>query len=328
MLARTQRVADYLRVNRIDLLHCHLPIAGIVGRLAAARVGVPVVYTEHSKPEWYLKPTFWLNAWTYGLQQQVVAVSASVEQSIHRYIGRRVPVTVVRNGIDPSCFRRNSRDGRVVRKLFEIPQDAVVVGTVAALIGQKRVHDWVDTARMIHARHPNTRFLLVGEGPQRAALQRHITAGGLQNAVFLCGGHADVRPYLAAMDIYMVSSACEGLPVALLEAMAMECAPVCTAAGGIAEVIQEGRNGFLTECGRNDQLAEKVVHLLDDPDKRRAVSAMARRTVENHFRVERMTRELEAIYFAVLRSSLSNQSISAYQRVAPSLGAKLVRTGQ
>lgn len=250
MLRRTNRIAQHLRDQRIDLVHCHLPIAGVVGRLAARLARVPVVYTEHNKPEWYREPTFWLNAWTYDFQQQVIAVSASVAESIHTYIRAQVPVAVVRNGIDASCFCRDVRDRDVVRRLFDVPPRAVVVGNVAALIPQKRLHDWIDAARLIHAHQPGTRFLLIGEGPQYAALQRRVIAYGLQNVIQLCGGQADVRPYLAAMDIYMMSSAYEGLPVALLEAMAMECAPVCTTVGGIPEVIRAGRNGLLTEIGR------------------------------------------------------------------------------
>lgn len=309
MLARTGRVARHLRDQQVDLLHCHLPTAAVVGRLAARLAGVPVVYTEHNKPEWYRKPTFWLNAWTYGLQQQVIAVSASVEQSIHAYIRPQVPVTVVRNGIDASCFQRVAADGAMTRKRLGIPVEASVVGNVAALISQKRLHDWIDAARAIHVRRPATRFLLVGEGSQRAALLRRITAHGLSDIVLLCGVQADVRPYLAAMDVYMMSSAYEGLPVALLEAMAMQCVPVCTEVGGIPEVIHEGVNGFLTEPSRPGQLAWRIGELLGNPERLRSVADAARQTVERDFGVERMIREVEAVYLAILdrrRSDLAD----------------------
>lgn len=305
MLARTRRVADHLRDEGIDLVHCHLPMAGVVGRLAARMAGVPVVYTEHNRPEWYRKPTFWLNAWTYGLQEQVIAVSNSVEESISTYIRPAVPVTVVRNGIDASCFRRAADDSDLVRKRFDIAPGAPVVGNVAALIPQKRLYDWVEAARLIHLRHPATRFLLVGEGPQSAGLVQRISGYGLEDVIHLGGVQTDVRPYLAAMDIYMMSSAYEGLPVALLEAMAMECAPVCTAVGGIPEVIVDGHSGFLTDSGRPEQLAEKVSHLLGDPARLRLVSHAARRTVENDFRVDRMTREVEDVYLDVLATRVS-----------------------
>ncbi len=300
MLARTGRVARHLREQRIDLLHCHLPMAGVVGRVAARMADVPTVYTEHNKPEWYRRPTFLLNAWTYDMQQHVIAVSASVERSVRRFIRPRVPVTIVRNGIDASAFRRVAADGERARRHFGIPLDAPVVGNVAALIPQKRLHDWIEAAAAIHARRPDTRFLLVGEGPQEEELTRRIAARGLRAVVHLCGVQADVRPYLAAMDIYMMSSAYEGLPVALLEAMAMGCVPACTTVGGIPEVVRDGYNGLLTDPGRPDRLAERVTELLDAPALRRTAAVAARRTVEDDFGMERMSREVESIYLTVL----------------------------
>jgi glycosyltransferase involved in cell wall biosynthesis len=300
MLARATSIARHLRKHRIDLLHCHLPMAGVVGRLAARMADVPLVYTEHNKPEWYRKPTFLLNAMTYSLQAEVIAVSASVEQSIRVHLRARVPVTVVRNGIDSSCFVRRNGDGERIRRRLGIPSESRVIGNVAALIPQKCLHDWVEAARMIHEHDDSTRFVLVGEGPELRALTRQIAAHGLQDIIHLCGGQPVVREYLAAMDIYMMSSAYEGLPVALLEAMAMRCVPVCTAVGGIPEVIRDGQNGFLSEVGHPEQLARHVGELLREHDRRRAIASAAIRTVTDDFRLDRMVQDVESIYLRVL----------------------------
>lgn len=300
MLARVGAVAHHLRSREIDLLHCHLPTAGVVGRLAARLAGVPVVYTEHNKPEWYRRPTFLLNAWTYDMQERVIAVSESVQESIAVHIHTRIPVTVIRNGIDASCFHRADWDGTPVRRRFDIPGDAVVVGNVAALIPQKCLLDWIAAAALVNERRPGVHFLLIGDGPMRLQLSRRIAELHLEDVVHLCGVQSDVRPYLAAIDVYMMSSAFEGLPVALLEAMAMACAPVCTAVGGIPEVIGSGRNGYLTEPFRPDALAELVTRLVDDPTRRRAIADVARREVETDFRIERMIRAVERTYLDVL----------------------------
>jgi L-malate glycosyltransferase len=300
MPLRGLRIARHLWRNRIDLVHCHLPTAGAVGRVAAALASVPLVYTEHNKVEWYRKATFRANAWTYSWQRHVIAVSGSVRDSIEAYIRPSVPVTVVRNGIDATHFTRSPQDGCAVRQRYGIPTDAPVVGNVAALISQKRLHDWLTAAELIRERQPRTHFFLVGEGPQRAELLQRIAASELRDVVHLPGSQADVRPYLSAIDFYMMSSAYEGLPVALLEAMAMGCVPVCTAVGGIPEVIRDGRNGFLTEWGKPDRLAARVVGVLGDPEQLRATAAEARQTVEAEFGIERMTREVEAVYLLVL----------------------------
>jgi L-malate glycosyltransferase len=300
MLGRTRRVARLLRDRQIDLLHCHLPMAGVVGRLAGRLAGVPVIYTEHNKPEWYRRPTFLLNSWTYDLQSRVIAVSGSVEQSIREHIRPRVAVTVIRNGIDAAAFRRDAEAGVMIRHRMGISNDATVVGNVAALIPQKRLHDWIEAARLIHEQRDDVRFLIVGEGPQHAELLKRIEGARLSGIVHMSGVQTDVRPYLSAMDIYMMSSAFEGLPVALLEAMAAHCAPVCTAVGGIPEVIEEGVNGFLTEAGHPTQLAAKVCALAADGARTREVADAARLTVHRNFGIERMVREVEVLYRDVL----------------------------
>jgi L-malate glycosyltransferase len=300
IMRRVLAVARELRLQRADLLHCHLPLAGVVGRLAGRLAGVPVIYTEHNKPEWYRRPTFLLNSYTYRFQDHVIAVSQSVADSIHKYIRPTVPVTVIRNGIDAQAFQRDPVGAAAVQSRFGIPPDAVTVGNVAALIPQKRLQDWLAAARLIHERVPRTRFLLVGEGPEERELLEAIDSLGLRGVAHLCGVQEDVRPYLSAMDVYMMSSAYEGLPVALLEAMALDCAPVCTAVGGIPEVIIDGVNGFLTEAGFPEQLADRVVGLVSDPVRLRTMACAARSTLGAGFRVTDMIRAVETLYLAEL----------------------------
>jgi len=318
MLARAPLLARHLRDRRIDLVHCHLPTAGVVGRLACRVVGVPVVYTEHNKPERYRRPTFLLNRWTYEMQAHVIAVSDSVRESIEAYIGARVPVTVIRNGVDAPSYLRTERERAAVRQRLGIADAAIVVGNVAALIPQKRLHDWIEAARRVCAMLPRAqvRFLLIGDGPERERLLALVAKNGLKDVVQLCGIHPDVRPFLAAFDIYMMSSAFEGLPVALLEAMAMRCVPVCTAVGGIPEVIVAGENGYLTPPGRPDELAARVVELASQPDRLSRLGTAARRTVSDDFRIDTMVASIEQLYLDVLQRAPGASAPSHSARVA------------
>jgi L-malate glycosyltransferase len=296
ILLSARRLAGHLREHRIDVLHCHLPIAGAVGRIAGRMAGVPVVYSEHNKQERYHGVTRLLNRATWRWQARAVAVSADVAESIRAHIRSGVPVEVVLNGVDVDRFHRASVDGAAVRARFGIPPDAPVVANVAVFRIQKRLEDWIEAARRIRARHPAARFLLVGDGPLRDEVAAAIAEHGLREVVHLPGLQEDVRPYLAVTDVYMMSSMFEGLPVALLEAMSMECVPVCTAVGGIPEVVRAGVNGALTEPQDPEALALAVGDLLTDPDRRRAMAAEARRTVIDRFSMQRMTGQLEAIY--------------------------------
>jgi L-malate glycosyltransferase len=308
ILLSTRRVAAHLRREGVDVLHCHMPVAGAVGRIAAKMVGIPVVYSEHNLQERFHPATRWLNQATWRWQERVIAVSGDVSDSIHSRLGTRVPVDVVLNGVDVNRFRRSDADGGSVRRQYGISDDAPVIGTVAVFRVQKRLEDWLTAARSLLDSHPEARFLLVGDGPLRGEVEAGLRAHRLEQAVFLPGLKEDVRPYLAAMDIDMMSSIFEGLPVALLEAMSMECVPVCTAVGGIPEVIRSGENGFLTEPEQPEQLARAAGDLIGDRARMKVIASAARETVAERFSMKRMTGELEAIYLQAIQSYSSGAS--------------------
>lgn len=309
MLFRAPQVARHLRANEIDILHCHLPIAGIVGRLAGRLTGTPVIYTEHNKVEWYRKSTFRLNSMTYGMQHHVIAVSQSVKESIDKYIRPTVPVSVIRNGINPHHFSRVKGDNSAMKAQLGLPANAPVVGNVASFIAQKRLDHWLEAAGSIARQLPDVHFILVGEGPFLEDMQQWIRQQGLEGRVLLPGSVPDVRPYLAAMDVYMMSSDYEGLPVALMEAMAMRCAPVCTAVGGIPEVINDGTNGYLTPSRSPETLTDRVVTLLRDPHRLAAFSSKARDTVLNQFSIRGMSASIEALYLDIMEYEVGGDGV-------------------
>jgi glycosyltransferase involved in cell wall biosynthesis len=301
ILLSARTVAEHLRRCRADVLHCHLPIAGVVGRLAGRDAGIPVVYTEHNRMERYHPLTRKLNVSTWRLQQRVVAVSADVAESVRNHVNGHVPVEVVQNGVDVESFAREHVETTGLREQLGIPPGCPVVGTVAVFRTQKRLTDWLEAAKLIReSAHPDARFLLVGDGPLRAELESHAVSLGLSDAVHWAGLQNDVRPYLALMDVYLMSSAVEGLPVALLEAMSMRCAVVATAVGGIPEVIREQHNGLLVASGRPDLLARATSDLLSSPARLREIGEQARSTVVRDFSIGRMTRQLESIYLDVV----------------------------
>jgi glycosyltransferase involved in cell wall biosynthesis len=300
ILRSSGRVADYLRRRGVDLLHAHLPLSGVVGRWAGRRAGVPVVYTEHNIQERYGFPTRWLNLATWSMQARVIAVSDRVAASIAAWKDGDVPVEVIRNGVDVERFRYRPEDRARARERLGIAADAPVVGTVAVFRVQKRLHDWLAAARAVLDRRPDARFLLVGDGPLRDELRATVAAWGMEHAVLFPGLQEDVRPFVAAMDVTLVTSMFEGLPVALLEAMAMERPVVVTPVGGIPEIVRAGENGVLVPVGRSDEAAAAILGLLAEPERAARFAAAGRLTVERNFSAATMVQRVEAIYQQVL----------------------------
>lgn len=304
MLLGARRVARYLREHGIDLVHAHLPMAGIVARLAGRMANVPVVYTEHGTPHQYHPALKRLHRLTWQWQEQVVAISDDVSESIHDHIGRRVPVETVWNGVNTSVFKPTHHQEYKVRDALGIPPDAPLVGTVAVFrdTPQKRLDVWLDAARLISDEIPGTHFLMVGDGLLRSKLEAQVAALGLVEVVHFAGRQVDVRPYLAAMDLFLMSSAYEGFGIAPVEAMAMEVAVVATNVEGIRNVVSNGETGLLGAFDENaaQTLARLVVELIQHPERRRRLAVAGRRSAVEKFSIERMQRELEAIYDRVV----------------------------
>ncbi len=321
MLASTRRVALHLREHEVDLVHAHLPMAGVVARLAGRMAGVPVVYTEHNLQERYRAATRLLNRWSWTWQERAIAVSAEVAESIAKNIGERVPVQTVLNGVNVDKFRRSGETGDRLREGLRIPAGVPVVGSIAVFRKQKRLDHWLQVARRVADRVPAVQFLLVGEGPERERVERSIGELGLADRVHLPGLQEDVLPYLAVMDVYLMTSEFEGLPIALLEAMAMETAPVVTAVGGIPEVICSERNGLLRKFADVEGLADDVVRLAEDRSLRNELARAARETVVKDFSMQRMQGELEDVYRQVLQRSTCDSRLVVDDNYPASIGS-------
>lgn len=298
MLARSPAVARWLRRERVDLVHAHLPLAGVTARIAGRLVRTPVVYTEHNLQERYHPLTRRANLATWGWQREVVAVSDGVAESIARHAPAGVPVRVVRNGIE--IAPADEAGGRELRARVGISEAAPVVGTVAVFRRQKRLDLWLAAARRIADREPEARFLVVGDGPLRGEIEALAGRLGLADRVAFTGLLDDVRPCLAAIDVYLMTSEFEGLPLALLEAMAAGRAVVVTAVGGVAEAVSDGDSGVVRRFGDVEGLAEAAADLLAAPERRLALGAAARERVAGSFGIDRMASELEAVYRRVL----------------------------
>jgi len=297
LVLKAKAVAAYVKEHKIDLIHSHLPWAGIVSRIAGKLAKIPVLYTEHNKQERYHFATRFMNLATMNWLTRVIAVSEDVEQSIRKHKSPlKAPLQTVLNGVNTEHFNPGAFNGEEVRRQYNIPADAPVIGTIAVFRFQKRLDLWLQIAADIRKEVPATHFILVGDGPLKDQVLAKCEQLGLQDAVHFTGVQTEVRPYLAAFDLYMMSSIFEGLPIALLEAMASGCAVISTDAGGIKEVIRHEQDGLLCSVDEADKLKTFAVRLMRDKGERERFGAAARTRVENVFSMKYMVNELETLY--------------------------------
>lgn len=299
IIFKAKVVASHAKLIQADVIHAHLPIAGITARIAGRISGIPVVYTEHNLQERYHTLTRLANVYTLPWCARVLCVSEDVTQSVLRNIKRPAKTTTLLNGVnterfDPFLFNRME-----VRQRLNISADAPVMGTVAVFREQKRLSDWLRLAHAVWKELPNAHFFILGDGPQEATLKSKAFSLGMKDCVHFPGRLTEIRPWLAAMDVYTLTSHFEGLPVAMLEAMSMKL-PICaTMAGGIPEVVRENTEGFMVPLGSTEDLFRPIVKLLQDNELRFKMGKNARQRVIEQFSIERMARELEGVYESV-----------------------------
>lgn len=293
------RIATYIRENNIQLLHCHLPWAGITGRLAAKMAGIPVIYTEHNNFFRYHWLTRRMSSLTMHLNNLVIAVSADAEVAIKKRFGSRIPLRLVLNGVDTLKFTKNPNQD-AIRKEFNIPKEHLVLINIAVFRQQKRLDIWLKVVQQLLKKHANLSCILVGDGPLKPELESKAMSLGLKERFYMPGLRTDARNFFNAADIFLMTSDFEGLPIALLEAMSMECAVVATDVGGVAEVVEQGISGLLSKAGDEEQLIADCDKLIADFPYRQEIAYAGRKKIEQHFSMQRMVNELETIYNSML----------------------------
>ncbi|HKH59533.1 MAG TPA: glycosyltransferase [Flavitalea sp.] len=301
ILLKARQIASYVRKNNIELIHCHLPWAGIVGRLVGKMTGVPVVYTEHNTWERYHKLTYYLNKISFPGQEKVIAVSEDVANSIRKHYHKKKPdVRVVSNGINTEKYSTAHEMGRDIRKELNIPDRSTVIGITCVFRKQKRLDIWLDIASELHKKHPDTFFIIVGDGVLKKEIHEKAQSLKMEKYLHFAGLQSETRPYLQAMNIFMMTSGFEGLPIALLEAMSMGCTPACTAAGGIPELVNDNQNGILVPVEDPILLVSRLSEYLQQPGRLKVLAESARETVTTSFSLQKMVSELETIYDEIL----------------------------
>lgn len=296
------RLATMLREERIDLVHAHLPIPAVMARLAKRRAGVRwLVYTEHNVPARYRLPTRTLNAVTYRLNDAVIAVSREVQARVQPYVRRGRPqLFTIPNAVDPDMFEGMVDTRDEICREFGFPHDALIVVNVANLVAKKGHRYLLAAAKRVVGREPRTRFLLVGTGPLGRQLSVEARRYGLNGHVVFTGFREDATRLMAAADVFVLSSLYEGLPVSLLEAMALGKSAVVTRVGGVPEVAVANETAVVVEAADEDALAAGILDLLRDPARRQHIGASARRFVRQRYGMAQMVAAVEDVYRQVV----------------------------
>jgi glycosyltransferase involved in cell wall biosynthesis len=298
------RLRRLVRERRIDLIHSHSPLVAAGARTALAGVRVRRVYTEHNVWECYRRPTYWANLLTFPRSHHVFAVSDHVRASIkYPWSLRRLPMPPVEtlyHGLDPEAVTGwRLQDG--ARAELGIPDEAPVFGAVANFRPEKGHRDLVAAAKHVIQEIPEARLVLVGQGPLEGEVRRQVKELGLDRSVIFAGHRRDAPRIAGSFDVFTLASVHEGLAIALVEAMAQGVPAVVTRVGGLSEVVEHGKQGFIVTPGRPRALADAIVSLLRDPALRKEFGAAAVERARM-FDIRDAVRRMEQVYGDLLGS--------------------------
>ncbi len=295
----------YIRRHRIDLIHTHLQGADIMGRLAGFLTRTPVVSTIHNGlvdlNEEPLRRQR-LERWTAHLWcRRLVVVSELLREEVTGWFGLPPDqVITIANGVDTARFQRGPEFDRAAVKRALVGRDGPLISNVARLVPQKAQQYLIAATQIVAATRPDVRVALVGEGEQRAALEEQARTAGVAEQIIFAGFRANVADILAASDVFVLSSLWEGMPVALLEAMAAGCTAVVTDVGGVGQVVRHGETGFLVPPGDAAALAATLLDCVNDPARARRIGQAGQAWVEQEYGMRAWVARLEQLYLQEL----------------------------
>jgi glycosyltransferase involved in cell wall biosynthesis len=294
-LAAAWRLSRLVARFRPQVIHAHDPHAVAMAAtalsivsptprpilIAARRIEFPIARNSFSR-------------WKYSQVDCFIANSTAIR---NRLVVDGIPqskTTVVNEGVDVERIVRLPPAN--VHAAFYLPTHAPIVGNVAALVAHKGQHYLIEAAARVIQHVPDTRFVIVGDGDLRAALERDIKDKHLERHIFLAGFRTDALALTKGFDVFAMSSVAEGMCTALVEAMAASKAAVATTAGGIPEVMIDGETGFLVPPRDASAMADKLILLLKDDGLRARMGEAALRRARERFTVGRMVEETAAVY--------------------------------
>lgn len=296
-IAWLRRAASVLRAENVRLMHAHEFYMNTYCAMLARLTGVPCVTTVHGKnyysDKWYRRSLYRM----VSRHTTMVAVSDGIRHFLSERVGvsdRRL--TTIRNGIDITTFAPIPNLKSTARAALGLSPHQPVIGCLGNLYPVKGHTHLIQAAAVICRQYPEAVFLFAGRGKMLDVLQQQAAELGIARNVQFLGFRDDTPTLLAAMDIFVLPSLSEGLPLSLLEAMAANTPVVASRVGGIPEVISHEQNGLLVEPADANALALHILRLLDNPALASSLAARAKSDVATHYDIGTMTARYQALY--------------------------------
>jgi len=298
----------FIKNNNIDIVHTHSSKSGILGRCAARLAGIRVIihtvhgwsFHDHQHNIPYHLYMF-LEKFCAAFTSKIIVVSRSdKEKGLAHSVGRRDQYELIRYCVNDLEFK-NRGTPPAAREKLGLSGKGPVIGMVACLKKQKSPLDFIKLAAAVKKEFPGAKFILAGDGALHNKVCSLLKKLKLEGEVILLSWRNDIPLILSSLDVFVLTSRWEGLPIAALEAMAAGVPLVATDTGGIREVITDGKTGYLVKPGDIQSMRNRVCALLKDPGQRNEFVRLSRESIgSGEFSLGNMLRDTEGIYSGLL----------------------------
>lgn len=293
--------------ERIEILHAHDFYSGLLGSAAARLAGVRVIACQRHLKLSDRKVHEVGTRVIHRLAHRVLVNSEAIrERIIEQGSARAEKIVVVRNGVLESPPARHSSRLQEINENLSTHPGRVrppVIGMIARMQPVKGHQFLADAAALVLRHRPDAHFVLVGDGPLRPEIENQIARLGIVDRVHLLGDRTDAARLIAEFDLLVLASLHEGLPNAVMEAMAAGVPVVATAVGGTKELITDGETGYLVQPADKEALADRILFALGDDVNRANITAAARGRIAASYGMQRMVESIEQLYDELLMPS-------------------------
>lgn len=294
-----RRLIQLIRRLQPDLVHTWLFAGNSYGRTAALRAGVPcIVATERCVDTWKVSHEFAIDRYLAEKTAKIVVNSSGVRDF---YVTHRIPAekfVVIPNGIAPATPSPLTREDLLSQ--LGLPPNVHLMAAVGRLWPQKRIKDLIWVADLLKVIRPDVHLLVVGEGPQRARLERYCHVVDVEDHVHFLGHRTDVPELMPHFDVLLQASGYEGLPNSVMEAMAAGVPVVATDIPGNRDLVVDNETGFLVPLADRGEFAKRVQQILNDSELAANLGEAAKQRITEHFSIEKMVRVHTVLYQELL----------------------------
>ncbi len=298
----------WLKGQDVDLVHSHRYKENIIGSLAAKIGGIHhIIRTYHGMPEpfggfkniKYKSYIFLDYLISKLLVQQIITVSFEMKKKLSRRLGSK-KITSIPNSVNLDSLKIEKSPQRV-REILGLDEDCRIIGSAGRLVPIKGYQVFLKAAQLIKRKQSRVKFLIVGDGPEKLNLEKLADELKISEDFLFPGYREDILDIINAMDIFVLTSFHEGIPMVLLEAMSLEKSIVATKVGGIPEVVTDQISGTLVGPNDPEGLAKKSLYLLQNKETREKMGSEAKRRIKESFTAERMAQRVSEIYQSMVR---------------------------